>query len=236
MLKNYFKVAFRSLLKRKGYSLINILGLATGMAACLLIVLFVQSELGYDRHHSKGDSIYRVALDRIYPGRTSSYSMIPQSIGPAIQKEFPEVKECVRIFNFGGGGNFFLRVGDQVYEEKRVLAADSTFFSVFSAEFLAGNAATALQQPNTVVLSETAAKRIFGSTAQAMGKQFKTDGDDNNSFLVTGVCRDWPENSHFTFDVLLSITGFPFIREPNYTGFAAHTYLLPKPRCRCCSA
>jgi putative ABC transport system permease protein len=230
MLKNYFKVAFRSLLKRKGYSLINIMGLATGMAVCLLIVLFVQSELGYDRHHKNGEDIYRVALDRIYPGRMSSYSMIPQSIGPAIQKEFPEVKECVRVFNFGGGGgNFFLRVGDKVYEEKRVLAADSTFFRVFSADFLAGNAANALQQPNTVVLSETAAKRIFGSAGAAMGKQFKTDGDDNNSFLVTGVCRDWPDNSHFTFDVLLSVTGFPFVRQPNYTGFSAHTYLLLNP-------
>ncbi len=230
MLKNYFKVAFRSLLKRKGYSLINILGLATGMAVCLLIVLFVQSELGYDAHHKNGKDVYRVVLDRIYPGRMSSYSMIPQSIGPAIQKEFPEVKECTRVFNFGGGGgNFFLRAGDKVYEERRVLAADSNFFNVFSAEFLAGDPASALQQHNTVVLSETAAKKIYGSATAAMGKQFQTDGDNNNSFLITGVCKDWPENSHFTFDVLLSATGFPFIRQPNYTGFSAHTYLLLNP-------
>src|SRR4029453_13860693 len=132
MLKNFFKVALRNLLKRKAYALINILGLATGMAVCLLIVLFVQSELNYDKQHDKGKDIYRLVLDRIYPGRTTSYSFIPQSIGAAVKAEFPEVKESVRLFNFtGGGGNFFLRIGDKVFEEKRVLAVDSNFFRVF---------------------------------------------------------------------------------------------------------
>ena len=81
MFRNYFKVAFRNLLKRKGFSLINILGLATGMAVCLLIILFIQSELSYDKHHEKADNIYRVVLERSYPGRATSYSIIPQSIG-----------------------------------------------------------------------------------------------------------------------------------------------------------
>jgi putative ABC transport system permease protein len=216
--------------RKAAFSFINVLGLATGMAVCLLIVLFVTSELSYDRHHEKAENIYRVALDRFYPGRSSSYSMIPQSIGPAIQAEFPEVKECTRVFNFtGGGGNFFMRVGDKTYEEKAVLAVDSNFFRVFSGEFLAGDKATALHQQNAVVLSETAAKKMYGSASAAMGKQFLTDGDQNNTFLITGVCKDWPESSHFTFDVLLSVTGFPFIRQPNYTGFAAHTYLLLSP-------
>ena len=228
MLKNYFKVALRSLLKRKGYSLINILGLATGMAVCLLIVLFVQSELGYDRQHKNATNIYRVVLDRFYPGRTTSYSMIPQSIGPAIQKEFPEVKECTRVFNFGGGGgNFFMRVGDKIFEERNVLAVDSNFFRVFTGEFIVGDPATALRQQNTVVLSESAAKKMYGSAQAALGKQFQTDdGNQNNNFQITGVCKNWPDNSHFTFDVLLSVSGFPFIKQPNYTGFAAHTYLL----------
>src|SRR5215471_2399553 len=99
MIKNYFKIAIRNLLKRKGYSLINILGLATGMAVCLLIVLFVQSELNYDRQHERGKNIYRLVLDRIYPGRTTSYSIIPQSIGAAVKTEFPEVRESVRVYN-----------------------------------------------------------------------------------------------------------------------------------------
>src|SRR5258708_25763503 len=126
MFRNYLKVAIRSLLKRKAFTLINILGLATGMAVCLLIVLFVQSELNYDQQHKKGKNIYRLVLDRIYPGRTTSYALIPQSIGAAVKTEFPEVKESVRLFNFtGDGGNFFLRIGDKVFEEKRVFAVDS---------------------------------------------------------------------------------------------------------------
>jgi len=231
MLKNYFKIAVRNLLKRKAYTLINILGLATGMAVCLLIVLFIKSELGYDAIHEKADRVYRVVLERQYPGRSTSYSIIPQSIGPAIQKEFPEVLECTRIFNFGAGdnGNFFMRIGDETFEERKVLAVDSNFFRVFTAQFLFGDPAIALQQPNSVVLSESAAIKMYGSAQQALNKQFKTDGDDNNTFMITGVCKDWPDASHFTFNVLLAVTSFPFIREPNYINFAAHTYLLLSP-------
>ena len=107
MLKNYFKVAFRNLLKRKGFSLINILGLATGMAVCLLIVLFIQSELSFDKQHKQADNIYRVVLERSYPGRSTSYAIIPQSIGAAIKTEYPEVLESTRLFNFPANGNFF---------------------------------------------------------------------------------------------------------------------------------
>jgi putative ABC transport system permease protein len=97
MFKNYFIVAFRNLLKRKGFSLINILGLATGMAVCLLIVLFIQSELGFDKQHEKADNIYRVVLERSYPGRSTSYAIIPQSIGAAIKNEYPE---CLKAQGF----------------------------------------------------------------------------------------------------------------------------------------
>src|SRR5260221_7290544 len=120
MIRNFFKVAMRNLVKRKAYTLINILGLATGMAVCLLIVLFVKSELHYDKQQEKGKNIYRLVLDRIYPGRSTSYCFIPQSIGAAVKTEFPEVRESVRLYNFtGDAGNFFLRIGDKVFEEKR---------------------------------------------------------------------------------------------------------------------
>ncbi|MBD0332661.1 MAG: ABC transporter permease, partial [Chitinophagaceae bacterium] len=231
MIKNYFKVALRNMMRRKGYTLINILGLATGMAVCLLIVLFVQSELSYDEYQEKGDRIYRVVLERLYPGRSTSYSIIPQSIGESIQKEFPEVIESTRLFNFTGGGlgNFFMRVGDKVFEESKVLAVDSNFFRVFTGEFLAGTPASALMHPNSVVLSESTAKKMYGSAGRAIGKQFQTDADQNNTFSITGVCKDWPENSHFTFNVLIAVTSFPFILQPNYINFAAHTYLLVAP-------
>ena len=232
MLKNFFKVALRNLLKRKAYTLINMLGLATGMAVCLLIVLFVQSELNYDKQHEKGKNIYRLVLDRIYPGRVTSYSIIPQSIGAAVKTEFPEVKESVRLFNFtGDAGNFFLKIGDKVFEEKRVLAVDSNFFRVFSAKILKGDLASALMKPNSVVLNETTAKKYFGSVGAAFNKTFEVDGNNNNNnvFQITAIVADWPENSHFLFDLLISTTGFDFTRQLNYINFSAHTYLLLNP-------
>ncbi|HKB43969.1 MAG TPA: ABC transporter permease [Chitinophagaceae bacterium] len=232
MIKNYLKVAWRNLLKRKTYTLINILGLATGMAVCLLIVLFVQSELHYDQQHKNGKNVYRLVLDRIYPGRATSYAFIPQSIGAAVKAEFPEVQESVRLFNFtGDNGNFFLRIGDKVFEEKRVFAVDSNFFRVFSAKMLKGDATTALMKPNSVIINETTAKKYFGSVDAAFNKTFEVDGNNNgnNVFQITAVCADWPENSHFLFDLLISTTGFEFTRQLNYVNFAAHTYLLLNP-------
>ncbi len=224
MLKNYFKVAFRSLIRRKGFTLINVLGLATGMAVCLLIVLYIQSELGYDSFHEKSGQIYRVALERKYPGRSTSYALIPPAIGASMQQEFPEIQQSTRLFDVVGNGIFVVKIADKVFEEKRVLAADSNFFNVFTAPLLQGDAATALQKNNTAVISETTAKKYFGSAANAMGKSFESDNAAH--FIITGVCKDWPENAHFIFDVLVSSVSFPFTIAPNYTGFSAHTYLL----------
>ena len=232
MLKNFFKVAVRNLLKRKAYTLINILGLATGMAVCLQIILFVQSELSYDQQHEKGKDIYRLVLDRQYPGRTTSYAFIPQSIGAAVKTEFPEVKETTRLFDFAGNnGNFFLRIGDKFFEEKRVFGVDSNFLHVFSCKMLKGDAATALMKPNSVVINETTAKKYFGSADAAFNKTFTTPDNNNNNnvFQITGVCADWPENSHFLFDLIISNTGFDFTRDLNYVNFSAYTYLLLNP-------
>src|SRR5689334_17965755 len=213
MIRNFIKVALRNLLKRKAYTVINILGLATGMAVCLLIVLFVESELNYDKQHVKGKNIYRLVLDRIYPGRTTSYAIIPQSIGAAVKAEFPEVRESVRLFDFtGGASNFFLRIGDKVFEEKRVFAVDSNFFRVFSAKIIRGDLASALMKPNSVVVNEATAKKYFGSVDAAFKKTFEVDGNpnQNNVFQITTIVADWPENSHFLFDLLISTTGFDF--------------------------
>lgn len=232
MLKNFFKVALRNLLKRKTYTLINILGLATGMAVCLLIILFVQSELGYDSQHEKGKDIYRIVLDRQYPDRTTSYSFIPQSIGAAVKAEFPEVKDVTRVFNFAGdNGNFFLKIGDKTFEERKVFGVDSNFFNLFTCKMLKGDAATALMKPNSVVINESTAKRYFGSAEAAFNKTFETPDNNNNNnvFQITGICADWPQNSHFIFDLLISNSGQQFLQQPNYVNFSAHTYLLLNP-------
>jgi putative ABC transport system permease protein len=122
-------------------------------------------------------------------------------------KEYPEVIESTRLFNFGGNGNFFLRIGDKVFEEKRVITADSNFFRVFTGRLIAGDSFTALLKPNSVVLNETTAKKYFGSANAAMGKTFVTDDGNNQevSYLVTGICADWPDNSHFLLTCLFPL-------------------------------
>ena len=227
MFRNYWKVAVRSLLKRKGFTLINILGLATGMAVCLLIVLFVRHELSFDQWEVNGDRVYRVVLDRKYPGRLTSYAIIPVSIGPAIRKEFPDVEEATGVGDFAGANAMLLRIGDRRFEERDVLTADSNFFRVFPMPLLEGDVRTALDKPGMAVLTESAAKRLYGSPAAAIGKEFEIDRQQR--FRISGVCPDLPENSHLAFNILLSVTSFPFARDVNYTGFSTYTYLLLKP-------
>jgi len=225
MFKNYWKVAIRSLMKRKGYTLINILGLAMGMAVCGLIVLFIRGELSYDDFQPNGDRVYRLVLDRQYPGRTTSYAIIPASIGDAVRKEFPEVAAKTGFQDATNNGKLFLKADDKSFEETHVLLADSNFFRVFPARMLEGDPMTALQKPFTAVLTEQTAKRYFGSPAAAMGKVLETEG--NQHFTVTAVCKDLPDHSHMAYDLLISAASFP-LREPNYVGFSDYTYLLLK--------
>ena len=226
MFSNYWKVAVRSLLKRKGLTLINILGLATGMAVCGLIVLFIGSELNYDDFQVNGDRVYRIVLDRKYPGRTTSYAIIPASIGEAVRKEFPEVVATTGLQDATNRNQLFVKAGDKSFEESRVLIADSNFFRVFPAKMLEGDAVTALKKPFTAVLTEGTATRYFGSPGAAMGKVLETDG--NLRLTVTAVCADLPDNSHMAYNFLLSAASFP-LPEPNYVGFSTYTYLLLSP-------
>ncbi|HET6255709.1 MAG TPA: ABC transporter permease [Puia sp.] len=223
MFKNYWKVAVRSLLKRKGYTLINILGLATGMAVCGLIVLFIRSELSYDDFQPNGDRVYRLVLDRKYPGRTTSYAIIPQSIGEAVRREFPEVAAKTEFQDATNNGKLYIKAGDKSFEETHVLLADSNFFQVFPARMLEGDAVTALEKPFTIVLTQQTAKRYFGGAAAAMGKVLEAEG--NQHFTVSAVCADLPDNSHMAYDLLVSAASFPQ-QEPNYIGFSDYTYLL----------
>lgn len=226
MFRNYLKVALRSLLKRKVFTGINILGLATGMTVCLMIILFVRDELSYDSAQINGDRIYRVVLERKYPERSTSYAIIPGSIGKAIQKEFPEVEANTGLLDFSGRDNFLVKIGDQRFEEKNVMTADSNFFRVFSMPLLAGDPATALQKPNMAVINESTAKKLYGSAANAINKTFETEGNNNPRFMISGVCKDLPDNSHMRFNILLSDITFPFATQPNYTGFSTYTYLI----------
>ena len=226
MFQNYLLIAWRNLLKRKGYSLINIAGLATGMAICMLIVLFIRYELSYDTFLENKDDVYRLVVERKYPGRSSSYSLIPQSYGLAVKTEFPEVKQFTRIFDFLGGATIQYQYEEKKFEEKQVLFVDSTFFEVFPHDFIAGDIKTALNMPHSMVMSSSTAIRYFGSIANAIGKLVKQEGKDQPSLKVTGICKDWPSNSHMGFDILLSTAGAADFAKENYVNFGAHTYFL----------
>jgi putative ABC transport system permease protein len=223
MIQNYIKVAFRQIWRSKGYSLINILGLAVGIACCLIILMYVWDETSFDKFHEKGDRIYRMALDRHYPGRMRSYATIPHSYAAAVKEDISEVEEAVRIFDFQQNA-LTLRVGEQVFEESRAMWADSNFFKVFSIPLVKGDPNRVLVNPNSVVLTESTARRYFGD-ADPIGKVLDIP-DTENDLVVTGVCTDVPGRSHMIFNMLMSSTSFDFLEQPNFIGFSAHTYLL----------
>jgi putative ABC transport system permease protein len=234
MFANYLKIAFRNLVKSKTYALINILGLAVGMASCALILLYVQHELSYDRQHEKAERIYRVTREWFNADGTTSLHLghVAPPAAPLLANDFPEVLHAVRL---SGQGRALLRFGEKSFRE-RFFAADSEVFQVFTFPFLAGNPETALNEPNSIVISETAARKFFGK-AEALGKILVLptgDGVDLD-LEITGVMRDIPENSHFHFDVAGSMRGLEMFRgEEEFRDWGSNnygTYLLFEEGC-----
>ena len=158
MIKNYFKIAFANLMRNKFYSLINIVGLAIGITACILIMLYVQSELSYDTFHEKSDRIYRVNLTGVFNDMEFNHSITCSPLAKAMQNEIPEVEEAVRLTRLQP----VIRHNNDVFNEKSWYFADANFFKIFSASFTNGNPENALSQPNSVVLTESTANRYFG--------------------------------------------------------------------------
>ena len=204
MFKSYFKTAWRNLWKNKVYTIINMVGLATGMAACIVIMLFVFYERSFDNIHKK--NIYRLNEVQKFPGMVASQkvalSMFP--MGPTIKAEFPEILNYTRI-NWS-------EKWQATYKEKRVYLpmkfnVDSTFFSIFDFKLIQGNRVTALQKPNSVVLTKSAAETLFGN-ADPMGKTITHYGNDTTTFSVTGILEDPPKNSQLQFDALTSFNTY----------------------------
>lgn len=201
MLKNYFKIALRNILKHKGYSFINISGLAIGIACFLLIVLYVKHELGYDRFHTKAERIYRVV--EIIKGSEES-SSAPFSLAPAMMQEYPvQVESVVRFFNFQAPTILLENGAEKRFNEKRLFFVDSTLFDVFDFELVKGDKATALAEPNSILLTESMAKKYLGDS-EPLGKTLRLQGFQD--YKVTGVLRDAPTNAHFQFDGFLSFS------------------------------
>ena len=231
MLKNYIKIAVRNMLKFKTYSFINILGLGIGMACCLIILLYVQDELSFDKHHEKADQVYRVVLQKFEEGSTRSRTWALSSPGyaPKLQNEFAAVQHAARFWPWEFG--VFSR-GDQKYVESDFVFVEQSIFDIFSFSFIRGDSKTALVEPNTVVLTKTVAKKYFGDE-NPVGKILLTQTGGSESLKVTGLIEDLPVNSHFTFDFLISfVTWENFVGSENLTfmggDFNYPTYLLIK--------
>lgn len=202
MLKNYLKIALRNLWKQKIYAVINVVGLAVGIAFCALIFLYVRDELTYDRFHDEADRLYRMhrvsfAADGSVRATDTS---LPFPTGPALQADLPEVEQYVRFYR----SDHFVRQGAQAFEEA-VMYADPQFLTLFSFPLLQGDAPTALTNPNNVVVTEDMARKYFGE-ADPMGQQlFLRIGEEEHAFTVAGVAQDVPGNSSIQFEVLVPI-------------------------------
>ncbi|HEX8040024.1 MAG TPA: ABC transporter permease, partial [Chryseosolibacter sp.] len=214
MFKNYYKIAWRNLVKKKAYSFINIFGLGLGIACCLLIFMFVQEELSYDNYHEKKDRIYRVIHGQAAGDPKDGVAAYPfwvwgnAPIGPALKNDFPEIEKVVQ---FSGRSDILLTYGDRMYQEDGVFFMDSTVFDVFSWKLVEGNPKTALAAPYSIVLTKSTARKYFGDE-DPLGKSLKGSESAGRSeagdYLVTGVMDDLPLNSHFRFNALLSMSTF----------------------------
>jgi putative ABC transport system permease protein len=228
MIKNYFKIAFRNLWKHRVFSFINLLGLTVGMSACFLIFLYVRLELSYDSFHTKANRIYRVVCDIKTPTEVIKSSGPSWAVPSNIKSEFPEVESFVRL----SGGSLLVRKGDIKFQEENSLFADSSFFHVFDFKLLQGNPQTALKEPLSIVFTETAAKKYFGSE-NPIGQTLLLTGD-GYPVKVTGLMKDFPENTQIKADMLISMTTItqkfnPHIDE-QWGNYGLSAYLLLKPK------
>jgi putative ABC transport system permease protein len=208
MLRNYLNVALRNLLRNKSASLIKVTSLSVGMICFAIISLFVYNELSYDRFHANPHQVFRVVKDFIDDdGSRLPDATTPPAFGPAIQKEIPEVAYSTRIFP-NWGRKYLVQHEDKRTYEEGVVRIDSSFFDVFTFPFVKGDKKTATSNPNFIILTESTARRIF-KNEDPIGKPLKIDiGQNGTDFFVSGIVKDVPKNSHFTFDFLISIRSF----------------------------
>ncbi|MDR3625839.1 MAG: ABC transporter permease [Ignavibacteriaceae bacterium] len=224
MLKNYFKIAFRNILKFKIYSLINIIGLAVSISACILISLWVMDELSYDRFNKNADRIYRPCISGRMSNREISSATGPAPLGETLRRDLPEVESYTRIWA-SNSSEVVIRSAGKVFNEKHFLSVDSSFFEVFTGEFIKGNPKTALISPKTVVLTESTARKYFGSE-NPIGKILNVN--KNCDYMVTGIIKDFPTESHFHFDILGSLSSLGGSRNPYWGNINCYTYILLK--------
>jgi len=223
MIKNYFKIAFRRLSRTRLYTLINLFGLTVGITSCLLIGLFIINELSYDRFNVNADRIVRMTM-QYGAGGSEKFALTGTKAGPQLQRTFPQVEAFVRLIN----SDPVVKNGTVMFNEKRFLFADSSLFKIFSLRLLRGDANTALDAPNKVVITKAIAKKYFGND-DPMGKTLSVSRYSGpQDFLITGVVQDAPENSQVKYDFIGSFTSLGASKGEEWFTANYITYLLLK--------
>jgi putative ABC transport system permease protein len=228
MFKNYLKVAFRNFKRHKGFSFLNITGLSIGMACCALILLFIKDELSYDRFHEKADRIHRVVFSTSHEDTIPTNANGSFGVGPALKRDFHEIIETVRIRKMGQGVKVYIGHKDKKFYEERFFFAEPSIFTVFDFPLIKGDSSTALNEPNTIVLTREMAEKYF-SDGDPIGKTVEADPYNDGEimlFRITGIAQNVPRNSHIHFDFLAS-----YISQKDdtndFSGFWQHfTYVL----------
>jgi putative ABC transport system permease protein len=223
MFRNYLKIAWRNLKKNKAFSFLNISGLAIGMASALLILLWVQNEISYDQFHENKDRIFEAWNRGEFSGKLQCWNSTPKILGPTLKKDYPEVEDITRA----SGGWFVTIAGDKKFSSE-YLFVDPGFLKIFSFPFKKGNPQTALNNVYSIVVTEKMAKKMFGNE-DAMNKQIRID---SNNFTVTGILKDLPTNTSFTFEYLLpwELIKKLHFDDDQWDNNSVNTYALLKPQ------
>ncbi|MFC1492665.1 ABC transporter permease [candidate division KSB1 bacterium] len=225
MFKNYLKIALRNFKRYKGYSFINLIGLAIGLTSCILIFMYVSFEYSFDDYHPDIDRLYHVKM-RVNSNYFSNYSS--PAVIPALKESFPEVEEGARV-NFGG--RWLVKNGEKLFYEEEVLFSESELFNILYIPFIHGDPSTALQRPNTVVISERIAQKLFNRD-DVVGESLTINMNNFiNDYEITGVVEDFPENTHLKYDLIVSIKTVEEFWNMNnwgWTGFYSYIKLRPE--------
>lgn len=228
MIKNYLLISFRNLRKHFSYSLINIFGLSLGLSTFILLMIWIRYELSYDTFHTQAGRIYRASMEYSFGGQVASTSVSPTALLPTLQKNFPEIESGVRVYNPASYNPFIVKKEDLIFQEDHFYFADSTFFKIFSYKLISGNPEKVLAEPYSVVLTESASQKYFGSN-DPVGKTIRVNG--STDYVVTGIVEDTPGNSYLQFDFIASFHSLRAGREdPIWWSANYQTYLLLDPK------
>lgn len=225
MLKNYIKVAFRSLIRQPGYTALNIIGLTVGIASSLIILLYIFHETSFDKQHSKGDRIYRLSTEFTEPDNSFKWASMTSRAAFTVKNEYPEIEQAARMQGLSGQGGMRFDFNQVDYYQQNVYAADSTVFELFDYEFVAGNPKTALEAPNSIVINQSMATKIF-KNENPIGQTINSGGDREMSLQVTGVYKDMPNTSHLLAEALISWKTIFTGEDTGWGGWGVFSYVL----------